>query len=285
MTENTTILLTTQSGALTPANGHAITDKEAQQNIDTGSLQYLPVQRKLSVGAANDPLEEEADAMADKVMRMPEPFIQRKCKECEEEENKVQRKESTGAATPAITPAVEQALQSTGQSMDKPTRSFMEERFGYDFSNVQIHNDLLAHQSATDINALAYTNNNHVVFGAGQYQPDTTGGKQLLAHELTHVVQQQSNSIQCKTSADAGIQNSNTLSDVVSTQNDTLQKDEIKEKQSERIASVPVAGPPDAPSANKPVTVDTVMRMPKKSFIQHKYTNPSQEGKLRRQIE
>ena len=78
--------------------------------------------------------------------------------------------------------------------MDNATRSFMESRFGYDFSNVKIHNDSLAHQSASDINALAYTHGRDIVFGSGQYRPDSNAGKQLLAHELVHVVQQDNKS-------------------------------------------------------------------------------------------
>jgi hypothetical protein len=66
----------------------------------------------------------------------------------------------------------------------------MESRFGYDFSDVQVHNDSNAHQSSAEINARAYTHRNHIVFGAGQYQPGNDNGKKLLAHELAHVVQQ-----------------------------------------------------------------------------------------------
>jgi len=66
----------------------------------------------------------------------------------------------------------------------------MESRFGYDFESVRVHNDSLAHKSSAAINALAYTNGNHVVFGTGEYQPHTDKGKKLLGHELTHVVQQ-----------------------------------------------------------------------------------------------
>jgi predicted Zn-dependent protease len=118
--------------------------------------------------------------------------IQRKCAECEEEK-KVQMKgeaiASGGMTAPSI---VNKAINSRGQPLARSTKNFMEPKFGYDFSNVQIHNDSLAHQSSKDINAFAYTHGNHVVFGAGQYQPDTPRGKKLLAHELAHVVQQRS---------------------------------------------------------------------------------------------
>ncbi|MBE7169311.1 MAG: DUF4157 domain-containing protein [Williamsia sp.] len=162
------------------------------------------IQPKLMVNQPGDKHEQEADAMADKVMRMPaEPAdnpsfapalstVQRKCAACEEEE-KVQRKETGMPAAPTASPAVAKTLQSKGQPMDGSTRSFMEQRFGYDFSQVQIHNNSLAHQSSHDIQARAYTHDHHVVFGAGQYQPGTNEGKKLLAHELTHVVQQNTN--------------------------------------------------------------------------------------------
>jgi hypothetical protein len=74
--------------------------------------------------------------------------------------------------------------------MDSQTRSFMEARFGHDFSKVQIHNDALAHQSAEDIHAKAYTYGNNIVFGNGLYSPGSESGRRLLAHELTHVLQQ-----------------------------------------------------------------------------------------------
>ena len=66
---------------------------------------------------------------------------------------------------------------------------------GYEFSAVRIHNDGQAHQSSKDINALAYTHDSHIVFGSGNFQPDTESGKKLIAHELTHVVQQNGNSV------------------------------------------------------------------------------------------
>jgi len=66
----------------------------------------------------------------------------------------------------------------------------MESRFGYDFGHVRIHDDALAHRSSGDIDTMAFTHGHDVVFGAGQYEPGTQKGKVLLAHELTHVVQQ-----------------------------------------------------------------------------------------------
>ena len=80
----------------------------------------------------------------------------------------------------------------SGRSMDEDTRSFMESRFNYDFSNVKIHDNELAAKSASSINALAYTSGNNIVFNSEQYNPGSDSGKRLLAHELTHVAQQNS---------------------------------------------------------------------------------------------
>jgi hypothetical protein len=81
-------------------------------------------------------------------------------------------------------------LRSPGQPLDSATRAFFEPRFGHDFSGVQVHTDARAAESAKAVNALAYTVGSDVVFGAGQYAPDTSGGRSLIGHELTHVVQQ-----------------------------------------------------------------------------------------------
>jgi hypothetical protein len=99
----------------------------------------------------------------------------------------------TAIATPLIydaPPIVHEVLRSPGQPLDVQARSFMEVRFGYDFSGVQIHANEKAGQSADTVNALAYTVGQDIVFGAGKYQPSTNAGRKLIAHELTHVVQQ-----------------------------------------------------------------------------------------------
>ena len=88
-------------------------------------------------------------------------------------------------------PSVQEALHSSSQPLDPATRALMEPLFGHDFSRVRVHTDTKAAESAQAVNALAYTVGRDVVFGAGQYAPETTQGKMLLAHELTHTVQQQ----------------------------------------------------------------------------------------------
>lgn len=142
--------------------------------------------------------------MADKVMRMPDPghsdssffkaapvVVQRKCQHCEEEE-KVHRKESSGAATHGTheLDSYVGSLASSGQALPESSRQFFEPRFGHDFSNVRLHTDAVAAKSAQSINALAYTTGNNIVFNSGQYSPDSDSGKKLMAHELTHVIQQ-----------------------------------------------------------------------------------------------
>lgn len=162
-----------------------------------------PVQAKLEIGAPNDVFEKEADAVADTVMRMPaQNFVQRKCAECEKEE-KLHRKplndsithfvQTKSDATPVVSNATAQAIESSkggGSKMDSNTESFMSSRFGNDFSNVHIHTDNEAVQLNRDLNARAFTVGNDIYFNEGEYQPQSATGKHLLAHELTHVVQQ-----------------------------------------------------------------------------------------------
>ncbi|EPY05764.1 hypothetical protein PAALTS15_18228 [Paenibacillus alvei TS-15] len=91
----------------------------------------------------------------------------------------------------AIPPIVHEVLKSPGQPLEASTRAFMEPRFGHDFSQVRVHTDARAAESAREVNALAYTVGQDIVFGEGQYTPKTTVGKKLMAHELAHVVQNQ----------------------------------------------------------------------------------------------
>jgi LysM repeat protein len=105
------------------------------------------------------------------------------------ERAKVQRS-ATGVAPSSVPPIVHGVLDSSGQPLDQSTRNFFEPRLGHDFSRVRVHADSEAAESATAVNALAYTVGNDLVFGHGQYSPATRGGQRLLAHELAHVVQQ-----------------------------------------------------------------------------------------------
>src|SRR5829696_7873127 len=89
-----------------------------------------------------------------------------------------------------IPPIVDQVTSSSGAPLDQKTREFFEPRFDHDFSQVRVFADDGASESARSVNALAYTVGNNVVFGPGSYEPHTTQGRRLLAHELAHVVQQ-----------------------------------------------------------------------------------------------
>ena len=181
-------------------------NKNSLAGISTPPVFFKPVQAKLSVNRPGDVHEQEADAMSEKVMRMTPgnfqssffasstPPVQRKCAECEEEEKKLQRKEKNESAV-SSSPEVDSyvnGIQAKGDSMSPQLRSFFEPRFGYDFSGVKMHTDTVAAKSAQSINALAYTSGNHIVFNNGQFSPQSEPGKKLLAHELTHVVQQSS---------------------------------------------------------------------------------------------
>ncbi len=184
------------------------------------------VQSKLKIGQPGDKYEQEADQVAERVMRMPEPQVQRKrCLSChgmdeeeqiqakpitqqviplvqrqeaesedeeEEDEEIVRAKQATGQS-PKVTPKLAthiQSLQGGGQPLDLVTRSFMEQRVGYDFSQVRVHTDARAAESARAVNALAYTVGNNLVFGPSQYAPKTDLGRRLITHELTHTLQQ-----------------------------------------------------------------------------------------------
>ncbi len=111
------------------------------------------------------------------------------CTQCAEKEGLLRRKERGGA--PVEVPSiVHDVLRAPGQPLDGESQNFMEARFGYDFSGVRVHADQQAQRSADATNAEAYTVGQDIVFASGRYAPQSPAGRQLLAHELTHVVQQ-----------------------------------------------------------------------------------------------
>jgi peptidoglycan hydrolase-like protein with peptidoglycan-binding domain len=144
---------------------------------------------RLAVGAPGDRFEQEADRIADLVVsggsgaaapapaRVAGAAVQRDGGDAA----------SSGRAAPAI---VHEVLGSPGWPLDRGTRSFMEQRFGHDFGRVRVHTGARAAESARAVAARAYTVGNDVVFGAGAYAPSAPEGARLLAHELTHVLQQ-----------------------------------------------------------------------------------------------
>ena len=182
------------------------------------------IQTKLTVGQPDDKYEQEADRVADRIMRMSEPEVMAEAqsnpllaiqrlnqtsdekphrqpeedlekrirKEEEQEEKIVQAKEQPGQ-TPQVTPSLEARLaasQGQGKPLLEETQGFMESRFGQDFSSVRVHTGSEAAQLNRELKAQAFTHGQDVYFGAGKYSPESKEGKRLLAHELTHVVQQ-----------------------------------------------------------------------------------------------
>lgn len=112
------------------------------------------------------------------------------CTECEKKSIPLQRVRGGGNEVSEVPDSVGNVLQAAGRPLDPSTRRFFEQRFDHDFSRVRVHTDTQAAQSARSVNALAYTVGRHIAFAGGGYQPDTAGGRHLLAHELAHVVQQ-----------------------------------------------------------------------------------------------
>lgn len=150
----------------------------------------LAVQAKLEVGATDDPLEREADVAADQVMRAPAD--EAAAVQDQDEDGALRRQPAAGASS-AGGPApasVHNALRAPGAPLDPATRSLVEPRMSRDFADVRVHSDSAAAQSAEAIRARAYTSGSHIAFAAGQYAPQTPAGLRLLAHELSHVVQQ-----------------------------------------------------------------------------------------------
>jgi hypothetical protein len=172
-------------------------------------------QFKLRVGAIDDPLEREADAVAEQVMRMPAPApaplhagasglatVRRACAACAAEDDKVIRgkradpeEEIDGkllGVPPAITEGLEQRIRGLGAGAALPAseRAFFEPRFGHDFGAVRVHADPDAAALARALNARAFTLGPKIVFGPGEFAPGSAAGRSLMAHELAHVVQQ-----------------------------------------------------------------------------------------------
>lgn len=136
---------------------------------------------QLAISEPGDKYEQEADRVAGQVMRMRDSQVERQ-----------KEGEGSGSAQPATRDILSaRSLSGSGQPLPESVRSYFEPRFGHDFSKVRVHADARAVESAREISARAYTVGREVVFGAGEYTPETTAGRSLLAHELTHVVQQE----------------------------------------------------------------------------------------------
>jgi hypothetical protein len=152
---------------------------------ECGECNKKRLQKKLSIGASNDRLEQKADLMTDQILATPphslvsgaHPGIQRYSGQATE-------------GTDTAPTSVGSVFSSSGRPLEPALRKDMEQRFGHDFSGVRVHSSPAAAQSTRELNALAYTAGRDIVFDAGKFAPDTNDGRRLLAHELTHVVQQ-----------------------------------------------------------------------------------------------
>jgi hypothetical protein len=168
------------------------------------------VQPKLEINRPGDQYEQEADAMAERVMRMAphsiteKPItgligasVQRKCAECEEKEkrNPLMRKEESSSGAIHNSNDLSSSLnasKSSGHPLPQRTKQFMENAFSTDFSKVRLHTDSKAAEMSGKINARAFTYGSDIYFNRGEFTEGNAGGQKLLAHELTHVMQQES---------------------------------------------------------------------------------------------
>ncbi len=184
-----------------------------QQTIGNHGVQRLlrsrAIQAKLAISQPGDIYEQEADRVADQVMRIPEPALQPSCSTCAAggstcvecqppRKPLVQRNAEQGAASSAFVPDDFLRDLGPGEPLGSNSRAFFEPRFGHDFSNVRVHTGANAAASARSVGALAYTVGNDVVFSQGSGAVNARN--RLLAHELTHVVQQTSGAAKNETS-------------------------------------------------------------------------------------
>ena len=186
-----------------------------QQTHGNANVQRM-IQAKLEIGQPNDKYEQEADRVADEVIRMPGPQVERQSddeekekftqikplsdkiipsfqKQVGDEEEKIIQPKETPCQPSEVNSEIESrinALKGRGRPLPETVRAFFEPSFGYDFSQVRIHSNPEAARMAQALNAKAFTSGRDVLFGTGQYASGTTSGKKLLAHELAHVVQQ-----------------------------------------------------------------------------------------------
>ena len=181
---------------------------QSRNSMNSGQwLSFLAghaIHPKLTLSHPGDADEREADAVADRVMRMAspdgapiaiapgQPQVARACSACEQDDDKgrIARKAGSPAGNQAAVRGAAEAVAAGGQPLDASTRAWFEPRFGRDLSKVRIHSGPGAHQAATGIGAMAFTHGQNIAFAKGQFAPETDRGRRLLAHELAHVIQQ-----------------------------------------------------------------------------------------------
>ena len=144
-----------------------------------------PLQTQLAINEPGDRYEQEADRIAEQVLATPASAAVSAARP------RIQRFSGDDIGQMAAVPAsVDQVVASPGRPLDPALQQDMEQRFGHDFDRVRVHSDMTAAQSARDLNAKAYTVGSHIMFGAGQFAPGLPDGRRLIAHELSHVLQQ-----------------------------------------------------------------------------------------------
>jgi Domain of unknown function (DUF4157) len=149
----------------------------------------IPIQPKLTMGQPGDALEQEAERAAAAVMggsQLPEPAASARSSKPVVQRGGFGKSEGAIAAPQGV----HSGLRSSSQPLEGDTRQFMESRFAHDFSQVRVHANSEAAEASRSAGAQAYTVGSHIVFGAEQYQPKNRSGRELIAHELTHVLQQ-----------------------------------------------------------------------------------------------
>ena len=141
--------------------------------------------RQMSINQPGDTYEQEADLVAEQALATPTHT------DVSSAAPRIQRflGQSNGQMG-AVPASVDRALASPGRPLEPALRRDMEQRFGHDFSRVRVHSDVASEMSARQLDAHAYTSGYDIVFGSGRFAPATPAGRRLLAHELTHVVQQ-----------------------------------------------------------------------------------------------
>ncbi|MDF5719185.1 MAG: DUF4157 domain-containing protein [Rhizonema sp. PD37] len=182
------------------------TDLLVQKALESSSVLGTGIQAKLTIGVPGDKYEQEADRVASQVVNeINAPVAQQKSQNLQretilEEEEKLQMKPilqlQSGVGSLAISHELESSIQqarSGGQPLAEQVRKPMEQAFGADFSGVKVHTDGQSDQLNQSIQAKAFTTGQDVFFRSGEYNPESRGGQELIAHELTHVVQQNSN--------------------------------------------------------------------------------------------
>ena len=186
-----------------PATDTATPMNHAENNRSSSSLNTI--QPKLKIGEPDDHYEKEADHVAARIMRMSAPAsepppddirasgsqVQRKCDAClQEDKKRLQMKTESNRSTSSQRSSPSLAGLRNGRPLDSASRNFFEPRFGYNFNHVRVHTDAHAQTLNHQLQARAFTYGHDIAFAQGAYQPNSYHGRQLMAHELTHVVQQ-----------------------------------------------------------------------------------------------